>query len=181
MRCVSVAVLLGAFALGCSRTKATTTTTAAPDAGDIAQTMASALVGDLKLNAASGHVESTGSTGTWTFENGSCFSGDNDGYFGVFIKSKSDPHVWIKLVKDPIKQWTLGVSVPDTCKSGANGQQCDVEYFDGCKKMDVGFATYTFKGRRTGGGHQFDGTATFDCEHSGAHVSGTVTVEKCAP
>src|SRR5215831_834741 len=122
--------------------------------------LASAVAGS-SVYAATGHVESTGSTGAWTFDGGSCHSGDNDGYFGVFVKSKSDPHVWIKLVKDPIKQWTLGVSDPASCKAGPNGQQCDVQYFDTCDKLDVGFKTYTFQGRRTGGGHQFDGTATF--------------------
>jgi hypothetical protein len=145
--------------------------------------LASALAG-ANINSATGHVESTGSTGAWTFDSGTCHSGDNNGYFGVIAKSNADKRVWIKLVKDPIKQWTLGVSIPDTCKAGANGQECTVQYFDqdnACTKLDVGFKTYTFQGRRTGGGHQFDGTATFDCKTSTSHVSGTLTVEKCSP
>jgi hypothetical protein len=142
--------------------------------------LASAMAG-INVNSATGHIESTGATGAWTFDGGSCHTGDNDGYFGVFVKSKTDNRVWIKLVKDPIKQWTLGVSVPDTCKAGANGQQCDVQYFDTCTKLDVGFKSYTFQGRRTGGGHQFDGTATLDCKSKDAHVSGTLTIEKCSP
>ena len=152
------------------------------DLNPIPTELASAVAaGAVNANTATGHVESTGTTGAWTFDSGTCHSGDNDGYFGVFVKSKSDPHVWIKLVKDPIKQWTLGVSDPSSCKAGPNGQQCDVQYFDTCSKLDVGFKTYTFKGRWTGGGHQFDGTATFDCKTKDAHVSGSLTVEKCAP
>lgn len=147
--------------------------------------LASALAaGAVNANTATGHVESTGATGAWTFDSGSCFSGDNNGYFGVIAKSNADKRVWIKLVKDPIKQWTLGVSIPDTCKAGANGQECTVQYFDqdnACSKLDVAFKTYTFKGRWSGGGHQFDGTATFDCKTKDSHVSGSITVEKCSP
>jgi hypothetical protein len=174
------------FAVSCSRSSGSTSA----DAGSgltLAQAVASGLSGSMQpgvnVNVASGHVESTGTTGAWTFDTGTCFSGDNDGYFGTFVKSKSDPRVWIKLVKDPIKQWTVGVSVPDTCKpnSSGSGQKCDVQYFDTCSKLDVQFKTYTFQGRRTGGGHQFDGTATFDCTTKDSHVSGNITVEKCSP
>src|ERR1700739_4579017 len=70
---------------------------------DLASAMAA---GAANANTATGHVESTGSTGTWTFDSGSCYSGDNNGYFGVIAKSNADKRVWIKLVKDPIKQWT---------------------------------------------------------------------------
>lgn len=155
-----------------------------PNMSPIPTELASALAtGFANANTATGHVESTGTTGTWTFDGGTCHSGDDNGYFGVFVKSKSDQRVWIKLVKDPIKQWTLGVSVPDSCKAGATGQKCDVEYFEStaCTKLDVDFKTYTFQGRRTGGGHQFDGPATFDCKTNDSHVSGSITVEKCSP
>ena len=174
---------------GCSRSKASSSGSGA-DAGDpvsLAQALASGIAGNMQpgvnINAATGHVERTG-TGAWTFDGGTCYSGDNDGFFGVFVKSKTDPHVWIKLVKDPIKQWTLAVSDPPTCKTGSSGKlQCDMLYFESneCSKLDVAFQSYTFRGRRTGGGHQFDGTATFDCTRDKTHVSGTLTVDKCSP
>lgn len=141
------------------------------------------ILSGLNVNAATGHVESTGATGAWQLDRGTCYSGDNDGFYGIFVKSKADKRVWVKLVKDPLKGWNVGVSIPDTCKAGANGQQCEVEYFDAkeCATLDVGLQAYTFKGRRTAGGHQFDGDVTFDCTARKAHVAGKLTIEKCSP
>jgi hypothetical protein len=171
--------------LGCSRNGASTT---AGDAGSTSLLPALSLPGlpdlaNLKLNAASGHVESTGSTGAWQLDDGDCFSGDKDGFFGIDVTSHADKRVYVKLVKDPLKGWNLGVSIPDTCKAKGNGQECSVHYFDQqqCSTLDVGLKSYTFSGRNAAGQHQFDGNVTFDCTHGTAHVSGKLTVERCAP
>ena len=160
-----------------------TVTTPPASTGLLPSALGSALLSGIELNAATGHVASTGATGTWQLDKGDCYSGDKDGYFGIFVKSRADKRVWVKLVKDPLKGWNVGVSVPDSCKAGSNGQQCTVQYFDAhdCTKLDVGLTAYTFKGKYTAGGHQFDGNVTFDCTAAKAHVSGTLKIEKCAP
>ncbi len=187
----SLVLLFLLIGLGCSKSRASGTDAATTASGTPPQTIvtpspsavASALLAGMELNSATGHVESTGSTGTWQLDKGDCYSGDNDGYFGIFVKSRADKRVWVKLVKDPIKGWNVGVSVPDTCKAAANGQKCDVEYFDAkaCSKLDVDLQTYTFKGKYAGGGHQFDGDVAFDCTAGKAHVAGKLKIEKCAP
>jgi hypothetical protein len=126
------------------------------------------------INVAEGHVESSGSTGAWKLDSGKCWAGDHDGYFGVQIESKEDRHVFIKLVKDPIKGWTLLASIPSTC----NGNKCTLEVFQPseCTPLDVNFKVHTFQRQGT---HQFDGDVTFDCKHDKARVHGKLTVQRC--
>jgi hypothetical protein len=126
------------------------------------------------LNVAEGHVESSGSTGVWKLDKGKCWAGDNDGYYGVQIESTEDTNVFIKLVKDPIKGWTLLASIPSTC----SGKKCTLEVFqaNACKPLDVNFKVHTF---RKNGAHQFDGDVTFDCSQDKAHVRGKLTVQRC--
>jgi hypothetical protein len=170
---VSLATVVMISTLGCSRGKS-----GGSDAG-----LVPALMSAIHANEASGHVESTGATGTWQLDKGDCYSGDNDGYFGIVVTSRADKRVWVKLVKDPIKGWNVGASIPDTCKAVPNGQKCDVQYFDdrACSTLDVGLRTTTFKGKYSRGGHQFDGNVSFDCAADKAHVSGKLAIEKCAP
>lgn len=126
------------------------------------------------VNSAAGHVESTGSTGAWSFDGGTCYAGDNDGYFGIQVESKTDEHVFIKLVKDPIQGWTLLAAIPSTCR----GTKCTLQVFrpEECKPLDVDLKVYTFQKKGT---HQFDGAVNFDCSHDKAHVSGKLTVTRC--
>lgn len=184
---------LGAFVVfvvlasaGCSRSSSSTTGTSGSVTVDIpdASSLVPDLLSGLNLNSATGHVESTGATGTWTLDTGTCYSGDDDGFFGVFVKSKADKRVWVKLVKDPTKGWTVGASIPDSCKAGANGETCDVKYFDqhACTTLDAsGLQSYAFKGKNAAGKHQFDGNVSFDCTADKAHVSGKLKIEKCSP
>lgn len=174
MRYGALGALFAVCALGCSKSNGN-------DAGLVGE-----LTQDLGLSKASGHVASTGPTGTWTLDSGECRSGDDDGFFGVFIKSNTDKRVWVKLVKDPTKGWNVGVSNPDTCKATASGgEQCDVRYFDSqdCATLDTtAIQSYAFKGKSSAGKHQFDGSVTFDCSGKDkAHVSGTLKLEKCSP
>ena len=128
----------------------------------------------MPLNVAEGHVESSGSTGAWKLDSGKCWAGDNDGYYGVQIESKENTSVFIKLVKDPIKGWTLLASIPSTC----SGKKCTLQVFqpNECKPLDVNLKVYTFQRKGT---HQFDGDVTFDCTHDKAHVHGKLTVQRC--
>lgn len=176
-------VLLLLTTMGCSR-KAISTSTG--DGGIVLPQLpampAMPDLSNLKLNAATGHVESTGATGTWSLDDGDCFSGDDDGYFGIRVKSRTDKRIYVKLVKDPLKGWNVGVSVPDSCKASADGQECTVTYFghDECKGLNVGLKSYAFRGKYGAGRHQFDGDVSFDCTQGKAHVSGKLTVEKCS-
>jgi hypothetical protein len=171
-------------AAGCSRkldvsptSKADPGSTSKTDPSSTSKLIPSSLVPDLSgvvVNSATGHVESTGSTGAWSFDSGTCYAGDNDGYFGIQVESKTDEHVFIKFVKDPIQGWTLLAAIPSTCR----GTKCTLQVFrpEQCKPLDVNLKVYTF---RKGGTHQFDGDVTFDCTHDKAHVSGKLTVTRC--
>jgi hypothetical protein len=131
-------------------------------------------ISNIAINVAEGHVESTGSTGAWKLDGGACYAGDNDGYFGIRVQSRTDEHTFIKLVKDPIHGWNLLASIPSTCQ----GTKCTLQHFrpEECKPLDVNLKAYTFQKKGT---HQFDGDVTFDCTHDKAHVKGKLTVTRC--
>ncbi len=175
-----VSVLLLA-ALGCSRV------IGALSKGDGGSDQGGGLIPQIpdlsNLNSARGRVESTGATGTWQLEKGNCYSGDPDGYFGIHVESQTDKRDYLKFVKDPLKGWNLGVSIPDTCKPISNGEECSVEYFDSkeCSTLDVNLKVYTFRGKMAAGQHQFDGDVSFNCARGKSHVSGKLTIEKCSP
>ena len=126
---------------------------------------------------ATGHVESTGETGTWSFDKGLCQSGQREQYQGAIALGPEGTGIAIKLVKDPIKGWSAVVNEADGCK-GAEKGGCRAEVFSekNCKTLDVslgGTNTTVNKVRVV------EGKLTIDCKSDTSTVKGQLTFDYC--
>ncbi len=122
-----------------------------------------------------GRFESSGAGGTWVLEQGICYSGELDGFFGVRLKTKQDDGMLVKLVKDPIKGWTVIANEPDGCRSTSTAK-CLARLYEAadCSTFAIDLAVDTQK--RT---QFFGGSVAIDCTYHGAHLVGKATIKAC--
>jgi hypothetical protein len=156
----------------------TTSPSSSPSASTPASSTATTIANSLGIaihGTAYGRLESSGETGAWVFEQGPCYSGELDGYFGAQAEAQAGDGIGIRFLKDPLKGWAMKVNVPDTCKGSA---RCQAVIFmpDQCKTFDVDIALDTTHGRRV---KWYGGTVAVDCTIGKTHISGELTLHAC--
>jgi hypothetical protein len=122
-----------------------------------------------------GRFEASGAGGTWVLEQGFCYSGERDGFFGVRLKTNKDDGLSVKLVKDPVKGWAVVANEPDGCKSTSTGE-CSARLYEAadCSTLDIKLhADMRWQSPF------FDGTVSIDCKYRGARIVGKAKIERC--
>jgi len=126
----------------------------------------------------SGRVDGKGGVGTWTFEQGTCYSGQREQYFGVIGYGPDGSGVAIKLVKDGVRGWTAIVNQADNCKAEVENGGCRATVFapNDCTMLDVDIrdTSTTINDIRA-----VDGTAKIDCSNEGGAIKGTLAFDRC--
>jgi hypothetical protein len=127
---------------------------------------------------ATGHIESTGETGTWVLDKGLCRSGEREHYSGAIAVGPEGSGIAVKLVKDPIKGWNAVINIADSCKAKAEkgGCQAVVLTSSDCKTLDVelGPTNTTVNDVRV-----VEGKLTIDCKSGTSTIKGQLTFDYC--
>jgi hypothetical protein len=129
-----------------------------------------------KDGTASGRVESKGELGAWTLEQGKCFSGQRENYFGAIAYGPDGSGIAIKLVKDSVKGWQAVVNQPETCKGAASACKAVVLPASACKTLDVTLETTNTTVNDV---KVIEGKATFDCESGNDSLKGSLVFDHC--
>jgi hypothetical protein len=127
---------------------------------------------------ATGHVESTGETGAWVLDKGTCFSGQREQYFGAVALGADGTGIGIKLVKDSVTGWTAVVNMADDCKQAVEHGSCRAVIFTpaSCTTLDVDLANNntTINDIR-----EIEGKLVLDCKTEKASVKGQLIFDRC--
>ena len=128
--------------------------------------------------AVSGRLEGKGTIGSWTFEQGTCYSGQREQYFGVIGYGPDGSGIAVKLVKDGVRGWTAVVNQAENCKAEVEKGGCHATVFapNDCTTLDVDIhdTNTTINDIRA-----VDGTAKVDCSNDGGAIKGTLTFDRC--
>jgi hypothetical protein len=121
---------------------------------------------------ASGRIESSGTTGDWVLDRGTCYSGEREGFFGVTVESPQLNGPSVMFVKNPVGGWVVKARIAGSC----HGDTCTSMVYtkDECETLDV-----DLKLDPTRKSQFFNGSASIDCSVDGSRVSGTLTMEAC--
>ena len=127
------------------------------------------------LGTFDGKFESSGAGGTWTLEKSVCHSGERDGFFGVRLTTTQDDGLQVKLVKDPIKGWSVIANEPEGCKSTSTGK-CSARLYepDDCSTLEINLSVSPNMRSQF-----FRGTVSIDCSYHGARLVGQGTIARC--
>lgn len=125
-----------------------------------------------------GKVESKGELGDWVLDKGLCYSGERENYFGAIAYGPKDSGVAIKMVKDPVKGWSVSVNKADTCANAAEKSACKAHVFtgEGCKKLE---ADVTTTNTTINNVKVVNGKLTIDCEAGASSIKGDLTLTYC--
>ncbi|MBS1118023.1 MAG: hypothetical protein H6Q90_251 [Deltaproteobacteria bacterium] len=125
-----------------------------------------------------GRVESTGDTGAWVMEKGTCYSGQREQYFGALALGPEGTGIGIKLVKDSVRGWTAVVNIAGECKQVAEHGNCRAIAFSPaeCTTLDVDLANNntTINDIR-----EIEGKLQIDCKTETASVKGQLIFDRC--
>ena len=125
-----------------------------------------------------GKVEAKGDIGNWVVEQGTCYSGQREQYFGVIGYGADGTGIAIKLVKDSVRGWTAVINQADTCKTEAEKGGCRATIFapTDCTTLDVDLvnSNTTINDVRA-----VDGKLRIDCSNDKSSLKGQLIFDRC--
>ena len=129
-----------------------------------------------KGGSVAGKLESKGSLGDWTLEKGTCYSGEREKYFGALAHGPKGSKTAVKMVKDPVKGWSVLVVNPSTCNEDLTSCQGHTFTLEECKKLDVIVETRNLSVNDI---KVVDGKLSMDCESGATSVRGELNFDYC--
>jgi hypothetical protein len=81
-------------------------------------------------------IVSGGSLGDWELVPDLCFSGERNGYFGVFIGSSEFEDRFIRLYREPSGEDRVLIAIPDSCE-GSRCRVIEIGSESGCDRFET--------------------------------------------